>query len=142
MRKVLCIPRKSEEEPRGFVKALGYGTCMGGLKGDILSGVDKVPYLKMGVRNGGSGLLCKAIPPNSTRCRSVLVFSSGTQEANSYAELSNPHPMVPTYVAFMHSLHFTMRVVLNTQGTLTVVINSEEGQTVTLSAAGVTASPN
>ncbi len=35
--------------------------------------------------------------------------------------------------AFMSSLHFTMRVLLNTQGTLTVVINGEEGRTITVS---------
>ncbi len=50
--KVLCISRKSEEEPRDFVDALSNDTCIGGPKGDMLSGVDKVPYVKMG---GGGG---------------------------------------------------------------------------------------
>ncbi len=53
--KILCISRKSEEESRGFVDTLGDHTRMGGLKGDILSRVDKVPYLKMGIWNGGNG---------------------------------------------------------------------------------------
>ncbi len=53
--KMLCIPCKSEEEPRGFVDALGDHTCMGGLKRDILCRVDKVPYLDMGIGDGGGG---------------------------------------------------------------------------------------
>ncbi len=51
--KILCIPCEAEEEPRCLVDALGDHTCMGGLKRDMLCRVDKVPYLDMGVGDGG-----------------------------------------------------------------------------------------